>query len=95
MTRSQTAMPARSPSAASSSARLVPSARASSHDDEVDACSGALEMLNPHMNSEGLFEFYRREAEKLRAEREAASGRPEPTWAPGSMEWRAQQNKSS
>jgi phage terminase large subunit-like protein len=21
------------------------------HDDEVDACSGALEMLNPHMKS--------------------------------------------
>jgi hypothetical protein len=65
------------------------------HDDEVDACSGALEMLNPEMNSRGLFEFYRREAEKLQAEHEAASGRPEPTYAPGSMEWHAQQNKPS
>jgi len=37
------------------------------HDDEVDACSGALEMLNPQMKSWGIFEYYRREAEKLRA----------------------------
>jgi predicted phage terminase large subunit-like protein len=65
------------------------------HDDEVDACSGALEMLNPQMISEGLFELYRREAEKLRAEHEATSGRPEPTWAVGSMEWLAEQKKSS
>jgi hypothetical protein len=65
------------------------------HDDEVDACSGALEMLNPQMNSEGLFELYRREAEKLRAEHEATSGRPEPTWAVGSTEWLAEQKKSS
>ena len=37
------------------------------HDDEVDACSGALEMLNPQMKSWGIFELYRQEAEKLRA----------------------------
>ena len=37
------------------------------HDDEVDACSGALELLNPQMKSWGMFEFYRQEAEKLRA----------------------------
>jgi predicted phage terminase large subunit-like protein len=65
------------------------------HDDEVDACSGALEMLNPVMNSQGLFEFYRREAEKLRTEREATSVHPQPKWAPGSMEWLAEQNKST
>ncbi len=63
------------------------------HDDEVDACSGALEMLNPNMNSWGIYELYRQQAEKLRAEREAASGRPEPTWAPGCMEWQAEQEK--
>ena len=27
------------------------------HDDEVDACSGALEMLNPNMNSWGIYEL--------------------------------------
>jgi predicted phage terminase large subunit-like protein len=63
------------------------------HDDEVDACSGALEMLNPDMESWGFFEATRRRAEQLQAEREATSGRPEPTWAPGSMEWLAEQEK--
>jgi predicted phage terminase large subunit-like protein len=63
------------------------------HDDEVDACSGALEMLNPDMKSWGFFEATRRRAEQLQAERQAISGRPEPTWAPGSMEWLAEQEK--
>ena len=38
------------------------------HDDEVDACSGALEMLNPQMRGWGIFELYRRQAEQLLAE---------------------------
>ena len=64
------------------------------HDDEVDACSGALEMLNPQMNSWGAFELARRQYEQLQAEREATPRRAEPTWAPGSMEWLAEQKKS-
>ena len=32
------------------------------HDDEVDACSGALEMLNPHMKGWGMYEVMRRRA---------------------------------
>jgi predicted phage terminase large subunit-like protein len=36
-----------------------------SHDDEADACSGTLEMLNPPMKGWGLFEHYRRRAEQL------------------------------
>lgn len=36
------------------------------HDDEVDACSGALEMLNPRTDSWGIFQYYREEAEKLK-----------------------------
>jgi predicted phage terminase large subunit-like protein len=61
------------------------------HDDEVDACSGALEMLNPHMNSWGIYELYRRQAE-------AAAGRskPQPVQSvpqPGSMEWLEAQKK--
>ena len=63
------------------------------HDDEVDACSGALEMLNPQMKSWGILEFYRQEAEKLQAEREAAAKRPKPRPALGSMEWFAEQEK--
>ena len=44
------------------------------HDDEVDACSGALEMLNPNMKGWGAYELARRQAEQLQAEREATSG---------------------
>jgi len=33
-----------------------------SHDDEVDACSGALEMLNPQMKSQGYYEVMCRRA---------------------------------
>jgi predicted phage terminase large subunit-like protein len=35
------------------------------HDDEVDACSGALEMLNPAMKGWGIYELYRQQAERL------------------------------
>jgi hypothetical protein len=42
------------------------------HDDEVDACSGALEMLNPDMESYGAFEFARQRAEQQR-------DKPQPT----------------
>jgi hypothetical protein len=68
-------------------------------DDEVDACSGALEMLNPQMKGWGIYEFYRQKAEQLHAEREAwGKATPQPTetvWAPGSMEWLAAKNKLS
>jgi hypothetical protein len=63
--------------------------------DEVDACSGALEMLNPHMKSWGIFEATRRKAEQLLAEQHSE---PQPTQTlpvPGSMEWLAAKNKSS
>jgi nitric oxide reductase large subunit len=43
------------------------------HDDEVDACRGALEMLNPEMKARGLFEFYCQEAERVKAERAAGA----------------------
>jgi hypothetical protein len=59
------------------------------HDDEVDACSGALEMLNPQMKSWGYYEWSRRQAQDLKQQRE-----PEPRkaqWAPGSVEWQAEQ----
>jgi predicted phage terminase large subunit-like protein len=66
------------------------------HDDEVDACSGALEMLNPQMKGSGIYEFYRQKAEALRAEKERGEATPTKTnWAPGSMEWQAEQDKSS
>jgi len=63
------------------------------HDDEVDACSGALEMLNPGMKSWGIYEYYRQLAQAAEQR-----GEPQPTqtvWAPGSMEWLAANNRSS
>ena len=36
------------------------------HDDEVDACSGALEMLNPHMKGWGFYEFVRQRAQEVK-----------------------------
>ena len=63
------------------------------HDDEVDACSGALEMLNPGMKSRGYYEWARQKAEALKEQ-----NKPQPTkpvFAIGSMEWQAEQNKSS
>ena len=65
------------------------------HDDEVDACSGALEMLNPNMKGWGAYELARRQAEQLRERkaREAAAQPAQPAWAPGSMEWKAEQEK--
>jgi len=65
------------------------------HDDEVDACSGALEMLNPQMESWSFYEATRRKAEQLRAEQRGKPEPPQTEWAIGSMEWLAEQNKSS
>jgi hypothetical protein len=49
------------------------------HDDEVDACSGALEMLNPQMKGWGMYEFYRQKAEQLREGRGEATLQPSQT----------------
>ena len=63
------------------------------HDDEVDACSGALEMLNQQMNDWRIYERYHREAEAT-----AERNKPQPVQImpqPGSVEWFAAQEKSS
>jgi predicted phage terminase large subunit-like protein len=44
-------------------------------DDEVDACSGALEMLNPQMKRRAFFELARQDAEAIRA---AQQRKPQP-----------------
>jgi hypothetical protein len=63
------------------------------HDDEVDACSGALEMLSPPMQSWGIYEFYPQEAETLRAAQHPQPQPAQPNPARGSMEWFALQEK--
>ena len=63
------------------------------HDDEVDACSGALEMLNPQIAGWGILELARQELEAAKQR-----SQPQPTQTipqPGSMEWFAEKNKSS
>ena len=55
------------------------------HDDEVDACSGALEMLNPQMQGWAFYELLRRQAEA-----DAERSKPQPVQSvpqPGSVEW--------
>jgi hypothetical protein len=61
------------------------------HDDEVDACSGALEMLNPGMKSRGFYEWARQKAEALKEQHKPQP--PQHQWAIGSMEWEAEQRK--
>jgi predicted phage terminase large subunit-like protein len=61
------------------------------HDDEVDACSGALEMLNPEMKARGLYEFYRRQNEEVEAKRKATPKPVKRIYAPGSVEWEKEQ----
>ena len=55
------------------------------HDDEVDACSGALEMLNPNMKHWGYIEWMRDEAEKKKEQEKPPP--PKTNYAVGSVEW--------
>jgi predicted phage terminase large subunit-like protein len=61
------------------------------HDDQVDSTAQFLDWFKKPFPYHGLYEYYRQEAAKLEAQR-----RPQPvqpTWAIGSMEWLADQNK--
>jgi hypothetical protein len=49
-----------------------------------------MEILNPAMASWGVFEYSRREAEKLKAEREVTLQATKTVSAPGSGEWLAE-----
>ena len=57
------------------------------HDDEVDACSGALEMLNPPMTSWGAYELMRQQAEEVLAAQQRKLQGASPSPARGSVEW--------
>jgi hypothetical protein len=61
------------------------------HDDEVDACSGALEMLSPNMKSWGFLEWARQQVEALKEQRKPEP--PKTNWAPGSVEWQEEQER--
>jgi predicted phage terminase large subunit-like protein len=63
------------------------------HDDEVDACSGALEMLNPHMKGWGFYELQRQQAQ---GSKQTSGPQPaQPNWAIGSVEWQAEHEKAA
>ena len=63
------------------------------HDDEVDACSGALVMLNPPMQSWAAYEIMRQRFEEADAPRQRKPQPAPPNPAPGSMEYLALQEK--
>jgi hypothetical protein len=63
------------------------------YDDQVDSTAQFLDWFKIPIASWGIYEATRRRAEALKQSR-----KPQPTqteWAIGSMEWLAQQNKSS
>jgi hypothetical protein len=62
------------------------------HDDAVDACSGALEMLNPPMTSWAAYELMRQQAEEALAKQHPKPQPAPPNPARGSLEWQALQN---
>jgi predicted phage terminase large subunit-like protein len=65
------------------------------HDDQVDSTAQFLDWFKTPMPQWGFFEATRIKAEQLRAEQHP---KPQPTptlWAPGCMEWLAEQNKSN
>ena len=61
------------------------------HDDQVDSTAQFLDWFKKPFPGQGIFEYYRREAEAVERRRQ-----PQPvqtTWAIGSMEWAAEQSK--
>ena len=61
------------------------------HDDEVDACSGALQMLNPNSKDWGYIEWLREAAEEKKKQRQPEPR--EPNYAIGSVQWEEKQKK--
>lgn len=53
------------------------------HDDDVDACSGAYNMLNG--SNTALLDYYREEAARAKAEAQARAGAPKPNQGPSSF----------
>jgi hypothetical protein len=61
------------------------------HDDQVDSTAQLLDWFKRPMPSWGIFEATRQRAEEIEQRRKP---RPiKPTWAIGSMEWQAEQEK--
>jgi terminase large subunit-like protein len=65
--------------------------RASFSPDRVDALWAPTDLLVEPMSNWGIYEFYRRAAAECTAARMSTPSRPEPTYAPGTLEYAAQQ----
>ena len=65
--------------------------RRGKHDDQVDSTAQFLDWFKTPMPNWGIFEYYRQRAQELEQRRKP---QPSPTvWAPGCMEWQAEQEK--
>jgi len=61
------------------------------HDDQVDSTAQFLDWFKTPMPNWGIFEYYRQRAQELE---QRCKPQPTPTvWAPGCMEWQAEQEK--
>ena len=63
------------------------------HDDQVDSTAQLLDWFKRPFPGQGIFEYYRQLAEEAEQRRKPQSIRPQ--WAVGSMEWLAEQRKTS
>ena len=59
------------------------------HDDQADSTAQFLDWFKTPMSCWGIFEYYRRRAEEIEERRKPAPVKP--VYAPGSMEWQAEQ----
>jgi hypothetical protein len=61
------------------------------HDDQVDSTAQFLDWFKRPFPNQGIYEFTRKQAEALQRAFKPESEKP--NWAPGSLEWQAEQEK--
>jgi hypothetical protein len=62
------------------------------HDDQADSTAQFLDWFKTPMSCWGIFELTRQQAQELEQRRKPSPVKP--VWAPGSMEWAAEQEKA-
>ena len=61
------------------------------HDDQADSTAQFLDWFKKPFPGQGVYEYYRERAQELEGQRKPQPVKP--VWAPGCMEWRAEQEK--